>query len=199
MYYPLFGITLICYVSADLNRVQIPPKILQNALAKSKKGMLPDKESDTYFDKPDNKMLIPVTPEEIKATKKLFKKHPKSAIQKIIARNKKYKKTMSNRLTTKATLPPASDEVEEFDERDDDPTTQAALKFGKKVRKWNSKIPKYRSQIQKMPNRISPKAKRMKRHTDRDNTIIFQDFDEFEFLDNKKDYDVVKTHFKKYW
>ncbi|XP_063629649.1 uncharacterized protein LOC134801052 [Cydia splendana] len=198
MYYPLLGITLICYVSADLNRVQVSPKFLQNALAKSKKDMKV-KESDTYFDKPDNKMLIPVTPEEIQATKKRLKKHPKSTIQKIIARNKKNKKMMSHRLTTKPTLPPASYDVEEFDERDDDPTTQAALKFGKKIKKRNNKVLKYHSQIQKMPNRISPKAKRTKRDTDRDNTIIFQDFDEFEFLDNKKDYDLVRTHFKKYW
>ncbi|XP_048001633.1 uncharacterized protein LOC125238368 isoform X2 [Leguminivora glycinivorella] len=198
MYYPLLGITLICYVSAELNRVQIPQKFLQNVLSKSKSNMVPDKDTDAYFDKPDNKMLIPVTPEEIQATKKLFKKHPKSTIQKIIARNKKNKKMKYNFLTTKPTPPPSSDDIEDFDDRDDDPTTMKGMMM-KKPKKWNNKITKYHSQIQKMPNRISPKVKRTKRHLDRDNTIIFQDFDEFEFLDNKKDYDLVKTHFKKYW
>ncbi|XP_073963271.1 uncharacterized protein [Choristoneura fumiferana] len=163
--------------------------------------------NNTYYEKPENMMRVPVSNynEELQTKKRFLKKSPKRTIQKIIKKNRKNKKVFFSQITSKPTQ--ASEHIDliddgfvpdEVDPREESQaTTQVSQK--KKGRRWNSKMPRNPMPFHRLQQRHDGNYKRARRETDRDNTMIIQDFDEAEFVGHKKDYDVVKLHSKKYW
>lgn len=136
--------------------------------------------------------------EDKKSKRKSLKKSPRRTIQKIIKKNRsKIKKLYIIKMTSYPTVMPKieyENAQEEFSPRKEETTTQSNQK--KKMRKWNSKLPRYPMPFHQMQTRKST-YKREKREA-RD-VFILKDFDELQFLKQKKDYNVMNAHFKKYW
>uniref|UniRef100_A0A2A4JZ90 Uncharacterized protein n=1 Tax=Heliothis virescens TaxID=7102 RepID=A0A2A4JZ90_HELVI len=151
----------------------------------------------TYIDKAENMIRLPAMSkyyEDKKIRRKTLKKSPKRTIQKIIKKNKtKLKKLYIIKMTSYPTVIPKvefENVQEDMSQRKDETTTQPQKK---RLRKYSAKLPR-----NPMPfHQMTRKGKREKR--DARDIFILKDFDELKFLQQKKDYNVVNAHFKKYW
>ncbi|XP_047036369.1 uncharacterized protein LOC124642106 [Helicoverpa zea] len=153
----------------------------------------------TYIDKAENMIRLPALNkyyEDRKLRRKTLKKSPRRTIQKIIKKNKnKLKKLYIIKMTSFPTVMPKVEydnlPQEDLSMRKDETTTPPQKK---RLRKYNPKLPRNPMPFHQMQGR---KVKRDKRET-RD-VFILKDLDEMKFLHQKKDYNVVSAHFKKYW
>ncbi|PZC71258.1 hypothetical protein B5X24_HaOG213744 [Helicoverpa armigera] len=153
----------------------------------------------TYIDKAENMIRLPALNkyyEDRKLRRKTLKKSPRRTIQKIIKKNKnKLKKLYIIKMTSFPTVMPKVEydnlPQEDLSMRKDETTTPPQKK---RLRKYNPKLPRNPMPFHQMQGR---KVKRDKRQT-RD-VFILKDLDEMKFLHQKKDYNVVNAHFKKYW
>ncbi|XP_022827598.1 uncharacterized protein LOC111357223 isoform X2 [Spodoptera litura] len=151
----------------------------------------------TFIDKAENLIRLPSMSKYYEAKKsksKTLKKSPKRTIQKIIKKNRsnKIKKLYVMKMTS-ATVVPKSNEYaqDDYAQRKDDTTTQSNQR--KRMKKYNTRLPRYPKPFHQMLKNF----KRNKRQA-RD-LFILKDLDEMQFLTEKKDYNVVNAHYKKYW
>ncbi|XP_035442403.1 uncharacterized protein LOC118270749 [Spodoptera frugiperda] len=152
----------------------------------------------TFIDKAENLIRLPSMSkyyEDKKSKSKLLKKSPKRTVQKIIKKNRsnKIRKLYIMKMTSNPTVIPKSNEYaqDDYAQRKDDTTTPNTMR--KRMKKYNTRLPRYPKPFHQMHKNF----KRDKRQT-RD-LFILKDLDEMQFLTEKKDYNVVNAHYKKYW
>ncbi|XP_041985421.1 uncharacterized protein LOC121737789 [Aricia agestis] len=145
-------------------------------------------QNRTYFNREENLIRVPHKIEKIES---IFRhktiKSPKRTIQKIIRKGKdKVRRTYAVKI--ESTAPPRIIEIsqEEF-------TTEKTYHRKNKVQKSPKTSPKV------VRNKLFHFQTHKRNKRDTRELYILKDFDEMEFVKNKKDYDEVNAHVKKYW
>ncbi|CAH2097120.1 unnamed protein product [Euphydryas editha] len=151
----------------------------------------------SFFEKDENQVIVPTKIYDEYKKKKKIKKSPKRTIQKIIKKGKnRSRKIYVHQVTRQPTVTTEKFEmIDSGDVQDEDVTTSSPRKRSRK----HSKVPRYPMPFHRLQSRKDTVHFRNRRELRRDDVYILKDFDEMEFVNRGKDYDIVKTHVKNYW
>ncbi|KAG7297293.1 hypothetical protein JYU34_019250 [Plutella xylostella] len=158
------------------------------------------KKNTTFVDVSDNSVHMPFQYNELEAKlARHMKKSPKRTIQKIIKKNKNYKKRLYAKMISSTTTITTSTKVanneQSLNRKNKEVTTPAAH------RRKNNKYKYNRWSRNPLPFH-NLGQRRFKRKLEKDNAYILEDFDEIEFLSQDKegiDADAFNVPVKHYW